>query len=258
MRSTLAAAQHAFRAETVARIKDMVEIPAVLPFAGIKVESAPMPRYRATFNLVELLEAARQELALQHPEQYKIFLLASMAGLRRNEIDSLPWTAFRWDEGVIHIAMTEHFRPKSHNSEGDITVDTELMELFRGYHARRKSDFVIESESAPPAFDAPYGVYRCGKDMRELLGWLRSKGVTSRSPLHSLRKEFGSLINASHGLLSASEQLRHGNVNVTARHYVENRKRSSLGLGHLLSGERTIIPLNDEKASWRSSSSSFP
>jgi integrase len=214
----------------------MVEVPAVLPFAGIKVESAPMPRYRATFNLVELLEAARQELTVQHPEQFKIFLLAGMAGLRRNEIDSLPWTAFRWDEGVIHIATTEHFRPKSSNSEGDISVDPELLELFRGYYARRKGNFVIESESAPPAFDAPYGVYRCDEHMRLLLGWLRSKGVASKTPLHSLRKEFGSLINATHGLLAASEQLRHGNVNVTARHYIDNRKRSVLGLGHLLSG----------------------
>lgn len=54
-----------------------------------------------------------------------------MAGLRRNEIDVLPWTAFRWDEGLIGIEMTEFYRPKSHNSEGDVLEDPELMELFR-------------------------------------------------------------------------------------------------------------------------------
>ena len=247
--SLLLRARQLFSTETVARIKDLVEIPAVLPFAGVKVESAPMPRYRATFNLIELLEAARQELAVLHPEQFKIFLLAAMAGLRRNEIDSLPWSAFHWDEGVIRIEATAHYRPKSHNSEGDVRVDSELMEFFRGYHARRKGDFVIESEAAPPAFDAPYGVYRCHEHMQLLLGWLRSKGVNSKTPLHTLRKEFGSLINATHGLLAASEQLRYGNVNVTARHYIENRKRSVLGLGHLLSGERTVIPISKEKAS---------
>ena len=59
--------------------------------------------------------------------------------------------------------------------------------------------------------------------MRALLGWLRSKGVISKTPLHSLRKEFGSLIHARYGLLAASEQLRHGGIGVTARHYLENR-----------------------------------
>jgi hypothetical protein len=46
--------------------------------------------------------------------------------------------------------------------------------------------------------------------------------------LHTLRKEFGSQINARYGLLAASEQLRHGGIAVTARHYVENRSRAVL------------------------------
>ena len=58
--------------------------------------------------------------------------------------------------------------------------------------------------------------------MRALLGWLRSKGVNSKTPLHSLRKEFGSLIYDRYGILAASEQLRHGGIEVTARHYVES------------------------------------
>jgi hypothetical protein len=80
--------------------------------------------------------------------------------------------------------------------------------------------------------------------MRALLGWLRSKGVNSKTPLHCLRKQFGSEIHARYGLLAASEQLRHGGVAVTARHYIENRNRSVLGLGHLLKGERTVIPMD--------------
>ena len=167
-----------------------------------------------------------------------------MAGLRRNEIDVLPWSAFRWNEGVIRIETTEFYRPKSHNSEGDVRVDPELMEVFRGFYARRKGDFVIESDSSPPPFDAPYGTYRCLQHMRALLGWLRSKGVVSKTPLHTLRKEFGTLIHERYGLLAASEQLRHGDIAVTARHYLENRQPSVLGLGHLLKGERTIIPMD--------------
>lgn len=248
--SLLLRAKQLFSAEMIARVKDDVELPEPLPFIGIKIESAPMPRYRSTFDVVELLEAAQRELAGDRPEEFKILLLAAMAGLRRNEIDTLPWSSFCFDENVIRIVTTEHFRPKSSNSEGDVLVDAELIEIFRGFYARRKSDFVIESDSAPPAPDDPYGVYRCHKHMRALLDWLRLKGVVSRSPLHSLRKEFGSQIHAQHGLLAASEQLRHGNINVTARHYVENRRRSTPGLGHLLTQDRrTIIAMDEARAS---------
>jgi integrase len=195
-----------------------------------------------------LLESAREELAAPRPEEYKIFLLGALAGLRRNEIDVLPWTAFRFDEGVIRIETTEFYRPISHNSEGGVRVDPELLEVFQGYYARRKGGFVIESDSPPPPFDAPYGVYRCQTHMRALLGWLRSKGVISKTPLHCLRKQFGSEIHARYGLLAASEQLRHGGVGVTARHYIENRSCSVLGLGHLLvKSERTIVPLQENR-----------
>ena len=50
--------------------------------------------YRSGFNVEALLESAREELATAKPEQWKIFLLGAMAGLRRNEIDKLPWSAF--------------------------------------------------------------------------------------------------------------------------------------------------------------------
>jgi hypothetical protein len=83
------------------------------------------------------------------------------------------------------------------------------------------------------------------KEMRALLAWLRKKGVVSKTPLHTLRKEFGSQIHSRYGLLAASEALRHGGIGVTARHYVENRSCSVLGLGHLLmKSERTVVPMD--------------
>jgi integrase len=247
--SFLLRARALFSAETVARVRNLVELPEPTPFVGVKAETVRVPRYRSTFNLAELLESAREELATSRPEEYKIFLLGALAGLRRSEIDVLPWAAFRFDEGVIRIETTEHYRPKSHNSEGDVRVDPELLEVFRGYYARRKGDFVIESDLPPPPFDAPYGVYRCRNHMRPLIGWLRSKSIVSKTPLHTLRKQFGSEIHARFGLLAASEQLRHGGVALTARHYIENRSSSVLGLGYLLKNERTIIPMDAAQAS---------
>jgi integrase len=166
-----------------------------------------------------------------------------MAGLRRNEIDKLPWSAFHWGDGVIHITATRYFRPKSETSIGDVLVDPELMEIFRSYHARAKGEFVIESDSVPDV-NAPFEHYRCQAEFVELIGWLRVHGVTSRTPLHSLRKEFGSQINARYGLTAAQEMLRHADVAVTAAHYVENKQRSILGFGHLLKNGRSIIPID--------------
>ena len=45
---------------------------------------------RAPLHVFGLIEAAKKELAQPAPEQFKVFLLAVMAGLRRREIDTLP------------------------------------------------------------------------------------------------------------------------------------------------------------------------
>jgi hypothetical protein len=74
--------------------------------------------------------------------------------------------------------------------------------------------------------------------------------VTSRTPLHTLRKEFGSQINSRFGLTAAQEMLRHANIHTTAAHYVENKQRSVLGFAHLLkSDQRTIVAQGDAVAS---------
>ena len=59
---------------------------------------------------------------------------------------------------------------------------------------------------------APYDHYRCQSDIQDLFEWLRSKGVTSKTPLHTLRKEYGSQINARYGLTAAQEMLRHADA----------------------------------------------
>ena len=159
--------------------------------------------------------------------------------------------------GIIRIEATQSFRPKSNDSEGDVLVDPELLEIFRGYYARRKDDFVIESDRhvAPTAL---YDHYRCQPDIMELIQWLRSRGVASRTPLHTLRKEFGSQINARYGLTAAQEMLRHADIAVTTAHCVENKRRSVLGFGHLLKGERTIVPIDKAAVSRDQQNKSHP
>ena len=97
VRSFIHRARSLFTAGAVARIRDLVEIPERLPFSGIKVETVYGPRYRATFNMVELLESARQELAGGSPTVED--LPSGRDGRstpQRNRCPALD--AFRWGE----------------------------------------------------------------------------------------------------------------------------------------------------------------
>lgn len=220
---------------------EAAKLPTPLPFDGISFEKRQSMRYRSSFNVLKLIQKAREELATGKPEQFKIFLLATMAGLRRNEIDKLEWPAFRWAHGVIRIEATKWFHPKSEDSLGDIEVDPELMTLFRGYRAKATGSFVVESRVNPRP-DATFEHYRCQKHFEKLLEWLRAHGVKTKTPLHTLRKEFGSQICDRDGIYAASRALRHADIGITSQHYLDKKKRSISGLGHLLK-DSSITPL---------------
>jgi integrase len=155
-----------------------------------------------------------------------------MAGLRRREIDLLEWSSFLWDSDVIRIQTTRYFQAKTEDSFGDFEVDHQLIEIFRGCRARASGPFVIESSgTCKPR--AAYAQYRCLSIFQRLTSWLRAKGIFSKKPLHTLRKEFGSLINARAGIHAASRALRHASVAVTDKFYTDSRARVTVGLGHL-------------------------
>lgn len=214
-----------------------LDLPNALPFNGVEFEPRQSMRYRSGFNLRTLLRKAQEELPA---EQLKILLLATMAGLRRNEIDKLEWPAFHWDKGHIRIEATRYFNPKSQDSLGDIEVDAELIKVFRGYHARAKSDFVIESEVQPRP-DATYSHYRCQRLFETLTTWLRNQGVPGSMPLHTLRKEFGSQVCAKHGIYLASMALRHADIAITSQHYLDKKRRVTIGLGGLLNLPTDVV-----------------
>jgi integrase len=198
-------------------------------------------KYRSGFDVQKLIAKAQDELSEADPECFKIFLLAVMVGLRRHEIDLLEWDSFHWDASVIRIEPTEYFLPKSEDSIGDVPVDPELMEIFRGYRARRPRDrFVIMARGVPKP-RVVYIHYRAQKCFARLTAWLRKKGVRGNKPLHVLRKEFGSQICAVHGIHAASLALRHAHIGVTAQFYADGRKRCTSGFGHLLSGQNEKV-----------------
>jgi integrase len=169
-----------------------IPLPSPLPFEGVSFEKRQSTRYRSTINVEELTRAAREELAPNDELAFLVFLLALGAGLRRMEIDRLEWSAFLWDKNMIRIEQTQHLRLKTEHSIGDVRVDREFMEIFRGHFAKATSTFVIESPNLPRK-RATFENYRAQAVFERLSEWLRDKGVTAKKPIHELRKEFGSM-----------------------------------------------------------------
>jgi integrase len=175
--------------------------------------------YRSTFGAGELIQAAHKELATDDPAAFLVILLGLCVGLRKGEIDLLPWSAVKFDDRVIRIEPTQYFDVKTEHSIGDVPVDPEILEILRGFRARTKSPFVVPSKRAAQV-QGTYTYYRCEPVFDRVLVWLKTHGVRQRNALHALRKEYGSLINEKYDLVTAKELLRHSSVGITVAHYV--------------------------------------
>lgn len=210
-----------------------LQLPTHLPFDGVDLYPEGDMRYSSQIDAGELMRAGQEELAIAAPEQWKILLLALGAGLRRGEINALLWRQVDFARGVIRIGTTDVFSPKTRTSTGDVEIDLELVAILRGYHAIAKGDFVIEAE-APARPGASYPTVRAEPVFKGLCQWLRKNGVEGLRPLHTMRKEFGSLVCQQAGLYAASRALRHADVGITARHYLDTKERVTVGLGALL------------------------
>jgi hypothetical protein len=221
--------------------------PDKLPFDGVAFFERESMRYHSTVDIEALIQDAVHELP---QEQLKIFLLATMAGLRRNEIDKLQWPAFRWDDGVIRIQTTDFFTPKSSDGAGDVPIDKELLAMFRGWHAKAAGTFVIEAD-AEPLTETSYTHYRAQRHFAAVTEWLRAKGVTAIKPLHELRKEFGSQLCAKYGIYAASRMLRHSGIGITAEHYLDQKEHVTFGMGDLLAAPENVTPMPQVSAANR-------
>ena len=98
------------------------------------------------------------------------------------------------------------------------------------------SKFYIVSACPPrPGLDRQY--YRAESVFKSLYAWLGNQGVKSPRPLHTLRKEFGSIINDRFGLFAAKTALRHSNIGTTSDYYTDNKRRIALPMAEFLSAE---------------------
>jgi integrase len=223
------------KSKVVSKLRS-IQLPDVLPFEGVELERRANTKfYGCGVDAVTLLRAAIGELADDHVEMLKAFLLAITLGLRRREIDLLEWRSFDFVEGTLRIVPTKWYQLKTPESASELPVEPEILELFRGWRARATDEFVIESVRTPKSVS--YQHYRCEVVFEELLAWLRDKGVQGNKPLHALRKLYGAALADTHGLHVASSGLRHADIRTTAEYYVDRRVRVTAGFGKMLSQE---------------------
>ncbi|AHF89907.1 integrase [Opitutaceae bacterium TAV5] len=197
-------------------------LPDPLPFAGVELLSERESDffYISEVDAKQLIEDAFKELS---GNQIIIFILAIGAGMRRNEIDKLPWSHVDLPSGTVTVAPTKYSRLKSDSSVGKIQLEPRFAEKLREHAAENRGEFVLPSV-VPARQDSPLRHYRCMKDFTALCAWLKTKGITrSVNRIHTLRKEFGSHIAQRRGIFAASSGLRHSTIGVTRKFYVSSK-----------------------------------
>jgi integrase len=226
-------------------LKGRLSIP-FYPFEDVIPEKVAKRKYvsqRVGMNIELLYEAAKNELASAEPEQYKIFLLCATAALRRKEVDWLKWEHLDFGSNRINVQSTEYSQLKTQESEGCVDVNQTVMDIFRSYKQSSKSEFVVESKRKARTPKEPSD-YRCSASFRKLNKWLRSQGITSQKPIHTLRQEAVSLVAEKEGIHAASTLARHSDIRITSDVYAEHRAPVAVSM-ESLTGE-TPKALSDE------------
>ena len=210
-----------------------LNLPDPLPFEGVEFERVGRAtRYRSKIDPSVLTQNAFEELKDDHPEQFKIFLLAIAVGLRRGEIDSLTWPQIDTERAVIRVEAHEYAQLKTESSEDEVDVDPAVLALLKEFEEEGET-FVIRSD-VPPRKNTTYRFYRCQKEFQALVKWLKKNGVDAQKPIHTLRKEFGSLICEQAGIFAASSQLRHSSIKLTRDFYIDKKTKTTVQLEKIL------------------------
>ena len=157
-----------------------------------KVDQEPFPAPSRNW-ITELMRRGLEELK---GEVRRAFSLALGAGLRWGEIVSLNWEDVRRES--IRIAASK----------------------AKGRRARVIPIGPLVRQVLEPARNQGTVIKGDPDEVHEILcEWLRQHGVKDTKPVHYLRKCFGSLAVADHGVFIASKLLGHSNISLTASTY---------------------------------------
>ena len=103
-------------------------------------------------------------------------------------------------------------------------IDADTLALFRGYRAKDPTAVFVITSAYRPRNETKARCYRCNAVFKRVLEWLRAKGVPPAKPLHTMRKEIGSIIASEHGIFESSRYLRHSDIRITSAFYADKRK----------------------------------
>lgn len=233
-------------------LRQAITLPDPLPLQGVPLEKSGSTRYISKIDPFAILARAKEELAESRPEAFKILVLALVCGLRRGEIDNLLWKAFDFPNSVVRIETSEYHQLKSDDSSGAIDLDADTKALFERYRRENPTAlFVINSPVDPSQVGIEKGPrYRCNHEFAVLIKWLKQQGVNTQKPIHTLRKEIGSIIASEHGIFAASRYLRHADIQITAAVYADKKAVvTPKSLGGILGNAQTPTDVPKESAS---------
>lgn len=207
------------------------------PFKGIEMVSKKPDPY------IPMSDEDRQkiwnECGKQDAHIEMITLLALGCGLRRNEIDKarMSWLTTQGGKPLLSVKREEDFIPKSRVNRS-IPISKQLVKRLmrvRGRLQLSQEDLYLIPDSVSKAT-----TLRLMRHYRKISLWLQEMGVTGQNRLHTLRKEFGSLVATSHGIFVASTYLGHSSVVVTQEHYGSLVGQPNVNIGSLIEGEPSI------------------
>ena len=232
-----------------------LQVPAN-PFSEVKPFPKQDSRYVSKIDPVAVLAAARRELhdaapalpqgltgiALANagltmqdgPQEYRVILLGTLTGLRRSELDRLQWAHINFAAGTLTVLNTADGDVKAEGSTRDVDLAPDLVATLQEWKTSSRSLYVIECENYParPASKAAtYRRYRCARIFDKAAAWLRTRFLPGENhPIHTLRKEFGSLITQSAGIHAAADLLGHRDIRTASEYYVVRKSRALPGL----------------------------
>lgn len=145
------------------------------------------------------------------------------------------------DDGRVWIHTTEFFSPKAKNSEAYVDFSPSIAGYLREYlESSGKRHFVL------PGNETGKGL-RCLAVFENLMKWLRTNGVTEQKPMHTLRKEAGSLVFQDGGSIERAAKFLRNDPATAREHYVGRKERIELKLpGLRLSVRATICSLRSQ------------
>ena len=144
-----------------------------------------------------------------------------------------------FEGGQIHVRRTEHFEPKTEESQRSIDLPSEILDVLRSFKQGSESVFVLDGGDSNPSATWPF--YRANCTWRKLIAWLQSKGVSQRNAVHTLRKESGSLIASNFGIEAARQHLGHRDIRITSSTYVSKKRRIEVQLPSQSAGKLALV-----------------